>query len=110
MTEDTIRIDLWLWYARFYKTRSLAARAVKETRIRINRRVVTKTSQPVRVGDVLTFPKADEVQVIEVVRLGERRGPAPEARSLYRDLREAELTLASRPLSPGAPGFAGADN
>ena len=76
MTDPTIRLDLWLWYARFFKTRSLAAKAVKQSRMRINRRVVTKTSQPVRVGDILTFPKADEVRVIEVVAFGERRGPA----------------------------------
>ncbi|MEC9346336.1 MAG: RNA-binding S4 domain-containing protein [Pseudomonadota bacterium] len=94
MTQDTIRLDLWLWYARFFKSRTLAARAIRETRIRLNRRVVTKVSQPVRVGDVLTFPRADELIVVEVLDLGERRGPAAEARGLFRDLNAPELPVA----------------
>lgn len=93
MTQDTIRLDVWLWYARFFKSRTLAARAVKETRIRINRRVVTKVSQPVRVGDVLTFPRADDLIVVEVLHLGERRGPAVEAQGLFRDLAAPDLPV-----------------
>lgn len=86
MTESAIRIDLWLWYARLFKSRSLAARAVRESRFRINKRVVTKPSQTIRPGDVLTFPRADDVCIVEVVQIGSRRGPAAEARTLYRDL------------------------
>lgn len=86
MTESAIRIDLWLWYARLFKSRSLAAKAVKGSRFRINKRVVTKPSQTIRPGDVLTFPKGDDVCIIEVVQIGARRGPPSEARGLYRDL------------------------
>lgn len=93
MTETAIRIDLWLWYARIFKSRSLAAKAVRESRFRINKRVVTKPSQTLRPGDVLTFPKSDEVCVIEVVQLGTRRGPATEARALYRDLAAPSPTV-----------------
>ena len=89
MTESAIRLDLWLWYARFFKSRSLAAKAVKGSRFRINRRIVSKPSQTVRPGDVLTFPRANDVCIVEVVQIGERRGPASEARSLYRDLEPA---------------------
>ncbi len=80
---DSIRIDLWLWYARFYKSRSLAARAIKGSRMRVNRQVVRKVSQPLRVGDVLTIPWNGDIRVIEIVSLGERRGSACEARMLY---------------------------
>lgn len=83
--QGSIRIDLWLWYARFFKSRSLAARAVKGSRMRLNRQVIRKVSQPLRVGDVLTIPYNGEIRVIEIAALGERRGPAGEARQLYHD-------------------------
>ena len=83
---DTIRIDKWLWYARFFKSRTLASRAVAAGRIRVNSERVVKTHGSVRPGDVLTFPHGRDIRVIRVVTLGERRGPAPEARELYEDL------------------------
>ncbi|WP_416896888.1 MAG: RNA-binding S4 domain-containing protein [Minwuia sp.] len=89
MTASAIRLDLWLWYARFYKSRSLAAKAVRDSRFRINRRIVSKPSQQVKPGDILTFPRANEVCIVEVVQTGERRGPAAEARALYKDLETA---------------------
>ena len=78
------RLDKWLWRARFFKTRSLAARAVAEG-VRVNGRRVEKPGAAVRPGDVLTFPRGRAVFVVEIVALGERRGPAPEARALYLD-------------------------
>ena len=90
--QGSIRIDLWLWYARFFKSRSLAARAVKGSRMRLNRQVIRKVSQPLRVGDVLTIPWNGEIRVIEIAALGERRGPASEARQLYHDRTVAETT------------------
>lgn len=89
MTTGTIRIDLWLWHARFFKTRSIAAKAIKGSRFRINRQIVSKTSQQVRPGDVLTFPRGKEICVIEVLAIAERRGPAGEARQLYKNLEPA---------------------
>lgn len=91
--QGSIRIDLWLWYARFYRSRSLAARAVKGSRMRLNRQVIRKVSQPLRVGDVLTIPWNGEIRVIEIAALGERRGPASEAGMLYHD-RTAVETVA----------------
>jgi ribosome-associated heat shock protein Hsp15 len=86
LTTGTIRIDKWLWYARFYKSRTLASRAVTAGRVRINSERVVKSHGSVRPGDVLTFPHGHDIRVIRVVNLGERRGPAPEARELYEDL------------------------
>jgi ribosome-associated heat shock protein Hsp15 len=81
-----LRLDKWLWYARFFKTRSLAARACAAGRMRINREVVSKSHATVKPGDVVTFPLGPLIRVIEIIALGMRRGPASEAQALYNDL------------------------
>ena len=81
-----LRLDKWLWYARFLKSRSLAAKLCTSGKIRVNSTPTKKPRQVVRVGDVLTFPLGNHIRVIEVVALGTRRGPAPEAQLLYTDL------------------------
>jgi ribosome-associated heat shock protein Hsp15 len=80
-----IRLDKWLWHARFAKTRSLAAK-ICENGIRIDGTLVAKPGASVRPGQVLTFALGRHVRVIELVAVGVRRGPAEEARTLYRDL------------------------
>lgn len=82
----TLRLDKWLWHARFARTRSLAAKLVAEARFRINGNPTGKAHHAVRPGDVLTFPLGPHIRVIKVLALGVRRGPAPEARLLYEDL------------------------
>lgn len=84
--EDGLRLDKWLWQARFFKTRALAAQLIERRRLRINREVVTKSHYRVRPGDVLTFPQGATVRVVRVIALGTRRGPAPEAQTLYEEL------------------------
>lgn len=81
-----LRIDKWLWHARFFKSRSLAAAQCRAKKVRINGSHCSKASASVTIGDVLTFPKAGDVKVIEIVALGKRRGPASEAQTLYKDL------------------------
>ncbi|MEZ5757527.1 MAG: RNA-binding S4 domain-containing protein [Emcibacteraceae bacterium] len=83
---DTQRVDVWLWYARFYKTRSLASKMVRGGKVRINGTICKKSSTFVRPDDILTFSRADEVLIAKIVSLGVRRGPAPEAQMLYEDL------------------------
>jgi ribosome-associated heat shock protein Hsp15 len=90
LNTDTIRIDKWLWYARFFKSRTLASRAVTAGRVRINSERVVKSHGSVKPGDVLTFPQGHDIRVVRVVDVGERRGPAPEARGLYEDLAPPE--------------------
>lgn len=96
----SIRIDKWLWQARFFKTRGLAASAVSSGAVRVNSTRVTKPAAPVRPGDGLSFVQGTRVRVIRVRALGDRRGPAPEARLLYHDLDEPRLDDAV-PLDPG---------
>lgn len=89
MTEATppaaLRADKWLWQARFFKTRSLAARVVQSGALRINGERMSKPSGQVRVGDVLTFVQGARVRVVAVLAIGQRRGPATEAQQLYED-------------------------
>ncbi len=88
MAEPTLklRVDKWLWHARFFKTRSLAAKVVSDGKLRVNGQPISKPAYAVSPEDVLTFPQARDVRVIKVLALGERRGPAPEAQALYDDL------------------------
>lgn len=81
-----LRIDKWLWYARFFKTRSLAAKLCTAGSVRCSGAVVGKAHHTVRPGDVLTFPQGRHIRVVRIRALGTRRGPAPEAQALYEDL------------------------
>jgi ribosome-associated heat shock protein Hsp15 len=81
------RLDKWLWQARFFKSRTLAAKAVTARRVRVNQEVVTKTHHKLREGDVLTFLQGGVVRVIRVRAFAATRGPASVARTLYDDLK-----------------------
>ncbi len=82
-----MRIDVWLWRARFMKTRALAATYVSKGRIRIgdgpHPRRIEKPSALVRPGDHLTFPLRRRIVSLKIMAMGERRGPPGEARGLY---------------------------
>jgi len=84
-TRLTIRLDKWLWHARFFKTRTLAAKQVTGGHVRVNSEKAQKASHSVGPGDTLTFPQGRVIRVIEITEIGERRGPAPEAQALYVD-------------------------
>ena len=86
--KEGVRLDKWLWYARFFKSRSLASRVCIAGKVRVNGISVKKAHYIVRVGNVLTFAKSKEIRVVRVNALGTRRGPAPEAQSLYTVLEE----------------------
>ena len=88
-TEVTLpqRIDKWLCYARFVKHRSTASELIEAGHIRINRAKIQKSSHVVKPFDILTIAMHDDVRVIRVLAEAERRGPAPEARLLYEELK-----------------------
>jgi ribosome-associated heat shock protein Hsp15 len=89
-----VRIDRLLCNLRFLRTRSLAAELVRAGHLRRNGTRVTRPSQEVAVGDVLTIPLGTVVRLVEVLALPEKRGPAREAQACYRALdRSAETEL-----------------
>ncbi len=97
-----LRLDKWLWHARFFKTRNLAAQFCSSGAVRTRGQPVTKAHHAVSPGDVLTFPLGRHVRVIRVVGLGERRGPAAEAQQLYEDLAPPDPATAL-PAPPRCP-------
>jgi ribosome-associated heat shock protein Hsp15 len=78
-----LRIDKWLWHARFCKTRVIAQEKAAAGHIRLNGNRVEKASAAVHIGDVMTLAAGGKVMAVRVLGLGERRGPATEARLLY---------------------------
>jgi len=114
MAEDSVRIDKWLWASRFFKSRGLAADAVKGGKVRVNGQRA-KPSRSVRPGDRLRIVKEPWEFHVDVLGVSERRGPAREAEELYRETqasaaarteqaarRRAERRTAPRP-PPGRP-------
>ena len=89
MSETSCRIDVWLWRARFAKSRSLAAAMVERGAVRLTHNGVQsrldKPSRSVHVGDGLVFALGGRLVDLTVLQMGERRGPAEEARALYAD-------------------------
>lgn len=89
---DTLRLDIWLWRARFFRTRSLSSAEVARRGVRITRNGQTrKTIKPgtnIVVGDIVTFGRSVHIRTVEVIDLGTRRGPASEAAMLYREILE----------------------
>lgn len=100
----TQRLDKWLWFARFVKTRTLAADIVSAGKVRLNRVRVEKPAQTVRAGDVLTLNLNRRIQLVRVLGIGERRGPSAAARSLYEELTAEGDVIKPQPSSspPGA--------
>lgn len=86
----SLRIDKWMFHARFCKTRSLAAKQVSEGGLRVDGTRISKPSRMVSPGDTLTFVQGDAIRIIRIKALGTRRGPAPEAQALYEDLAPPE--------------------
>lgn len=84
-----LRLDRWLWHARAFKTRPLAAAQIAGGGVRVNGQPCRKPGRPVGPGDVVTFALGRRVLTYEVLAPGTRRGPAPEAATLYRDLTPA---------------------
>jgi ribosome-associated heat shock protein Hsp15 len=80
-----VRIDKWLWYARFFKSRSLSSKHITQNGVRLNGKKIQKPAETVAAGDNITFNIGLTVKVIEILLCGSRRGPASEARSLYRE-------------------------
>jgi len=110
---DRTRFDKWLWAARFYKTRALAAQAIDSGQARLNS-IHVKPAHIVRSGDMISIRKQGFVWEIKVIATSERRGPAPEAAKLYqesaesvqtreRELQQRRAAAAAEPKFTGRP-------
>ena len=82
------RLDKWLWFARVMKSRTLAAKLVGEGHVRVNGVRTDTPAKAIGIGDVLTIALERDVRVLKVAAPGVRRGPFPEAQTLYQDLSE----------------------
>ena len=98
---ETMRIDKWLWAARFFKTRGEAQKVVVGGHLRLDGDTMSKPHRQVRVGNVLTFAKGEDVRVVRVLAMAERRGPASEAQELYEDLAPPEPRSRRSRSDPG---------
>lgn len=97
-----LRIDKWLWYARFFKSRTQASAACAGGRVRLDGSTVDKAHTLLRPGQVLTFVQGRHVRIVKVLAIGARRGPASEAQTLYEDLAPPTRDTAMPPfLVPG---------
>jgi ribosome-associated heat shock protein Hsp15 len=110
-TPDRIRLDKWLWAARFFKTRSLAAEAVQSGKVRLGD-VRVKPAREIRAGDVIRIRTGDTAWLVTVRVVSGRRGPAPQAVLLYEEdpgSRAVRMqAMADRKLAPHpASGSAG---
>ncbi|OSP55274.1 RNA-binding S4 domain-containing protein [Pseudoruegeria sp. SK021] len=100
----SMRIDKWLWHARFFKTRGRASEIAGSGGLRVNGARISKPAHLVRVGDVLTFQQERQTRIVEITRMTERRGPAPEAQSAYIDCSPEPVHDPGAPQSlPGRP-------
>ena len=88
------RLDRWLWHARFFRTRSLAAKVVAGGKVRVNGQRTAKPARTVGPGDVLTFPQGKLIRVVRIQAIAKRRGPASEAALLF-----GEISASSGPKS-----------
>ncbi len=104
-----IRVDKWLFFARVAKSRTLAAKMVGDGRIRVNRDKIDQPSHMLKADDVLTVALDRRVLILKLLRIGTRRGPAEEARTLYEDLtpvvtkEERPPVVAEREAGSGRP-------
>lgn len=104
---EKLRVDKWLWAARFFKTRSLAADAVEGGKVQVNSERV-KPAKTLKVGDTLAIRIGPYAWTVAVLGLSDRRGPAPEAQNLYSEGEESRLAReavaaqvrAARPTNP----------
>jgi ribosome-associated heat shock protein Hsp15 len=97
MREDRQRLDKWLWFARFARTRSLAARLAADGFVRVNGARAENPAKGIGIGDVVTVAAPHATLAVRVRALGDRRGPAPEARLLYDDLSSGAAEAAGPP-------------
>ena len=100
--EVGLRLDKWLWYARFFKTRALASKAISNGRFRLDGDLMSKPHRQAKSGQVLTFSQGTRIRVVRIKAIAARRGPASEAALLYDDLAPVMPATESNKLAAAA--------
>ena len=91
--QEKLRVDRWLWAARFFKTRSLAKSAIENGKILVNGGRI-KASKEITLGDLLSVRRGDSVHIVTVLVLTDKRGPATIAQTLYEETEQSKLERA----------------
>jgi ribosome-associated heat shock protein Hsp15 len=100
---ERLRVDKWLWAARFYKTRSLASEEIDKGRVQVNG-VAVKPAKEIKIGDSVLIRSGTVSRTVVVIAISDKRGPAPDAALLYRETdASTELRLRTAELRRLAP-------
>ena len=91
LEKKTLRLDIYLYYIRIFKSRSIATKFVSNNRLRISGQVTQKPHKMISIGDVLTMTIKDNIKVLKVLAIPNRRGPYPESLNFYEDITPNEI-------------------
>ena len=91
LEKKTLRLDIYLYYIRIFKSRSIATKFVLTNRLRISGQVTQKPHKMISVGDVLTMTINDNIKILKVLDIPSRRGPYPESLNFYEDITPIEI-------------------
>ena len=91
LEKKTLRLDIYLYYIRIFKSRSIATKFVLANRLRISDQVTQKPHKMISVGDVLTMTINDNIKILKVLDIPSRRGPYPESLNFYEDITPIEI-------------------
>jgi len=91
LEKKTLRLDIYLYYIRIFKSRSIATKFVLNNRLRISGQVTQKPHKMISVGDVLTMTINDNIKILKVLDIPSRRGPYPESLNFYEDITPIEI-------------------
>ena len=91
LEKKTLRLDIYLYYIRIFKSRSIATKFVLTNRLRISGQVTQKPHKMISVGDVLTMTINDNIKILKVLDIPSRRGPYPESQNFYEDITPIEI-------------------
>ena len=100
LEKKAIRLDIYLYYIRIFKSRSLATKFVSSNRLRISGQVTQKSHKLISIGDVLTMTINDNIKILKVLDIPKRRGPYSEAINFYEDITPVEISQKTKDNNP----------
>lgn len=100
LEKNTLRLDVYLYYIRIFKSRSIATKFVSTNRLRISGKVTQKPHKMISIGDVLTMTINDNIKILKVLNIPNRRGPYSEALNFYEDITPIESIHKKESLKP----------